>query len=350
MPELIFQEQTTPNGKVTPTDNPLSSTQEFTSKEDYIQVQSPTKLQMSEKVSLEDIQGLGRIKKTLTDNIQVPLEFGYLYDMVSGGSSTGRISVKKVLSVYGAEGSGKNLLVRAFCSANGIGLLEVPFWQFDPVNHPKKIHDTAVAFSKGITPVIIYLEDCEGHYTWKTPSGAKSINPDVIPPMRGMLKKIKESPHPIWVIFSSVVPINRDVFHPAIDGFIDSMIWSGLLERGEVYTVLRNSILKRTGQGQELPLSSTSLEHIASMSKFNVPREIDSYVSNVYRKKALKLARENRLTRKEKEDLELVKDVDDNDFRAAMKKIGGETTITRYHPFIKNASPYGVQDYQEVDY
>lgn len=141
-----------------------------------------------------DFIGLDEAKAALDANIGLVREAPQHFrlnprSLVSSNLSTGKTPIQHTLLLYGSEGSGKRCLIRSFCAAKNLSLLEV-----DPVLFDANELDQLYTHAYSMAPAIILFNRCENSF--QGPHAGK---------LWTALNTVVRHRVPVWTVFSTTL-------------------------------------------------------------------------------------------------------------------------------------------------
>ena len=227
----------------------------------------------------EHIFGLKECKEFLSNNILGPLRASIHFTI--GG---GRWIFPRSMMFYGAEGSGKKLLIRTFCKANNINLIHINYAGFEAGEQLDTIYQVASQHE----PCIIMYEECDGFFR-------THCNPKDIFAYKRNSDNLNNGNLRVWEIFVNIdVPRPHAddprirIHHTLYEKLAGNTRWSGDTENECIITfeetigMLGKAISSKLEQNSLPPIDKKQMRHIAGFCAYCTPGNIQSYIDRVW--------------------------------------------------------------------
>lgn len=281
--------------------------------------------------------GLHAAKARLNTSIIRPLRAPQHYR--HGG---GILTFDDTLMIYGAESSGKRLLVKTFCAEHGINLVLVDHIGFEPAQDLPRIYEHA----RQCQPCVVLFDDCNGYFR-------PNAHPSVISALNRELVKTRQEVSKVWSVFISVENPRNASLHHLLRVAIDHSSWTGeiennqLLNEAEILDVLATAIGRNLRSGDN-PFTAHNMKQLAIFARNCTPGNIFSFIDKVWRCKADSMGLQHMATLSV-DSPEMIPEW--GFFEATLTRPGGgHQWMTEFDPYRVNIEPYGTAPPPQDDF
>ena len=173
--------------------------------------------------SMTDIIGMQAVKNALVNLVLSPQKAPQHFII-----GAGNLPKRTNLMIYGADQSGKNTLVKAFCGEYEMNMIFVSYAGLDVVNDMPLIYATAQQHQ----PCIVLWDDCVSSFKQRR-------DPKIIGTFRTAMQIILDRNFAVWNVFTTVEkpffdPANPESLHYAFYGSLSVKIWAGAPDDGRM--------------------------------------------------------------------------------------------------------------------